>query len=341
MTTVIRVNPDHPEEDVIERAASIIRSGGLVAFPTETVYGLGADAMNEQAVQRVFQAKGRPSDNPLIVHIADRRMLSSIATRVSRKAELLIEEFWPGPLTLVLERKPGVASSVSAGLATVAVRMPASKIALALIGQAHTPIAAPSANQSGRPSPTEAAHVASDLDGRIDLILDGGATNIGIESTVLDVTVDPPIILRPGWVTREMLVRVAGQAKCAVSEEELSRSPGTRYRHYSPRARVVLVERDSAHSIKQRCLELLESNRVGVIGHTPLDISDRNFSMVRLSDSAEAYARSIYTALRELDEDGVGVIVVEGISERAEGAAVMDRLRRAASQIITGVKSEL
>ncbi|HYV06936.1 MAG TPA: L-threonylcarbamoyladenylate synthase [Blastocatellia bacterium] len=331
MTLVLKLDADHPQPELIAKAASIIQAGGLVAFPTETVYGLGADAMNERAVQRIFEAKGRPADNPLIVHICDRAMLDLVAEDVSAKAEALIAAFWPGPLTLVLRRDPRVAESVSAGLATVAVRIPNTRIASELIRRAATPIAAPSANRSGRPSPTTAAHVATDLDGRIDMILDGGKTKIGIESTVLDMTSEPPVILRPGWVTREQLTNAIGQVGHAASIEELKRSPGTRHMHYSPRARVLLVELKSPASILRKCTDLLREGKVGFIGHTSVPISEPGFSTIFLENSAEAYARSIYSAFRELDERGVDVIVVEGISDEDEGAAVMDRLRRAAS----------
>src|SRR6266567_1803054 len=235
MTQVLELDPERPQQEAIEFAASVIRDGGLVAFPTETVYGLGADAMNENAVRKIFEAKDRPTDNPCIVHVDSRDMLDRVAARTGDKAECLIRKFWPGPLTLVLKRKPEVAPSVSAGLSTVAVRMPGNGIALRLIRAARTPIAAPSANASGRPSPTTAAHVLDDLGGRIDLILDGGTTNIGIESTVLDVTADPPMILRPGWITQEMLSEAIGPVERSGSDEELRRSPGTHHQHYSPR----------------------------------------------------------------------------------------------------------
>ena len=303
-----------------------------MAFPTETVYGLGADAMNESAIRRIFEAKGRPADNPLIVHVCDHAMLDLVATDVSAKAEALIAAFWPGPLTLVLNRRPAVARSVSAGLATVAVRMPGSQIALDLIRQAQTPIAAPSANLSGRPSPTTAAHVASDLEGRIEMILDGGATNIGIESTVLDTTSEPPVILRPGWVTREQLAEVIGRVELAATDEELKRSPGTRHRHYSPRANIVLVENYSSKSMEQLAESLLRNGPVGFIGHTRFAIDHPGFNAIVLNNSAEDYARFIYSAFRELDELGASIIIVEGISEAGEGVAVMDRLRRAASE---------
>jgi L-threonylcarbamoyladenylate synthase len=332
MTAVIELNCQRPDPALIQKAASIIQAGGLVAFPTETVYGLGADAMNERAIRRIFEAKGRPADNPLIVHVCDRAMLDLVATDVSAKAEALIAAFWPGPLTLVLKRKPQVAESVSAGLSTVAVRMPRSPIALELIRRARTPIAAPSANLSGRPSATTAAHVARDLEGRIDMILDGGATNIGVESTVLDMTSEPPVILRPGWVTREQLRDTIGRVDVVATAEELKRSPGTRHRHYSPRARVVLVEGASTESVEQLCKDFLQEGSVGFIGHSRVSIDNSKFGAILVDNTADEYARSIYSALRELDERGVNVIVVEGISEEGEGAAVMDRLRRAASE---------
>ena len=332
MTAIIELNSQHPDPALIQKAASTIRAGGLVAFPTETVYGLGADAMNERAIRRIFEAKGRPADNPLIVHVCDRAMLDLVATDVSAKAEALIAAFWPGPLTLVLKRKSQVAESVSAGLSTVAVRMPRSPIALELIRRARTPIAAPSANRSGRPSATTAAHVARDLEGRIDMILDGGATSIGVESTVLEMTSEPPVILRPGWVTREQLMDTIGRVDVVATGEELKRSPGTRHRHYSPRARVVLVEETSTKSVEQLCKDLLQEGSVGFIGHSRVAIDNPKFSAILLDNTADRYARSIYSALRELDERGANVIVVEGISEEGEGAAVMDRLRKAASE---------
>jgi L-threonylcarbamoyladenylate synthase len=332
-TILLQINAEHPQEDLLEQAAIIIRGGDLVAFPTETVYGLGADALNEAAVRKIFQAKGRPADNPLIVHISSREMLSRVASEVSDKAERLIEKFWAGPLTLVLKRKDDVAAAVSCGLPTVAVRMPANKIALALIEKANTPIAAPSANRSGRPSPTTAAHVLEDLNGRIELILDGGGTSIGIESTVVDMTGDIPMILRPSWVTLEMLEAVTGEVRLVASEDELKRSPGTRYRHYSPHARVVLLENTSADRLKQICEDRLKTGPIGLIHHTPVAIDKANLSSIQLLNNPEDYARRIYSALRELDETNPETIIIEGISETGEGAAVMDRLRRAASEI--------
>ncbi len=334
MAVTIKLDPADPQPEAMSQAASIIRRGGLVAFPTETVYGLGADALNAQAIKRLFEAKGRPADNPLIVHVDGREMLSRVAQGVSDEAHRLIEKFWPGPLTLVLGRRREVPAIVSADLATIAVRMPQNKIALELIRQSNVPIAAPSANLSGRPSPTRAEHVASDLGERIDMILDGGETRIGIESTVLDMTSATPLILRKGWITEEQIREVTGAVGIARSEEELSRSPGTRHRHYSPRARVVLIEQSSPGAIERMCRKYLESGTVGFLGHTRLKIDDARFSSIVLRNDAGEYARSIYRALRELDEKRLDVIVVEAISESGEGAAVMDRLRRAASEIV-------
>jgi L-threonylcarbamoyladenylate synthase len=334
MTKLLQVNRDHPEARAIEQAAAVIRRGGLVAFPTETVYGLGADAMNETAIRRIFEAKGRPADNPLILHINNREMLDLVAADPGDNAAALIDRYWPGPLTLVLNRKPAVAPSVSAGLPTVAVRMPRNPTALGLIGAARTPIAAPSANRSGRPSPTSAAHVLADLGGRIEMIIDGGPTDIGIESTVLDLTGPAPVILRPGWITEEQIARVTGAVAPAASLAELGRSPGTRYRHYSPRARVVLVEAGSQARPEEVCKDNLKTATVGFIGHTPPAIDDARFHATILRADPADYASKIYSALREMDERGARVVVVEGIPEAGEGAAVMDRLRRAASVVV-------
>ena len=334
MTEVIEVDPARIDSRVIEQAARIIRGGGLVAFPTETVYGLGADATSEPAVRRIFEAKRRPADNPLIAHVSGREMLDRVASGVGITAERLIERFWPGPLTLVLKRKPILAESVSAGLETVAVRMPDNRVALKLIQQSGVPLAAPSANVSGRPSPTTADHVLRDLEGRVDMIIDGGATNIGIESTVVDLTANPPVILRPGWITRELLIEAVGRVSMPATAEESRRSPGTRHRHYTPRARVILVEQPSPGLSARLSKEHLQDGAVGFIGSSRIDIDDPKFYAINLESSAADYARSIYGALRELDRKGARVIVVEGIDEDREGAAVMDRLRRAASEII-------
>jgi len=276
-TSVVEVNPSNPEREAIARAAEIIKAGGLVAFPTETVYGLGADALNPEAVKGIFVAKGRPLDNPIIVHVAELEHLQILADSIMAGAVALAERFWPGPLTLILNKSARVPNNVTAGRETVAVRMPRNNVALALIRASGVPIAAPSANLSGRPSCTTGTHVFQDLAGKIDLVLDAGPVEIGVESTVLDISTRPPTILRPGAVTVEELEGIIGQVVVGKQGELLRRSPGTRYRHYSPKARVTLVkEKDreivdrlkgslsrscprSLKSMPGRCLPLLES----------------------------------------------------------------------------------
>ena len=233
------------DEPGVRRGAEVIRAGGLVAFPTETVYGLGADALSDSAVARIFEAKERPRGNPLIVHLAGAAALESVAARVPPRARDAAARFWPGPLTLVLPRAGTVPLITTGGLETVAVRVPSHPVARALIEASGRPIAAPSANRSGRPSPTRAEHVREDLDGRIELILDGGPTPVGVESTVLDMTTEPPMLLRPGGVTLEQLRDCLGEVAVLAGDDEeaAGRSPGLRYRHYAPRAQVIVIER--------------------------------------------------------------------------------------------------
>ena len=248
-TLLFKVDAENPDPTIIQTAADIIRKGGLVAFPTETVYGLGADALNGEAVLALFAAKKRPLDNPPIVHVADLKEVGRLVLEVPPKAKVLMEKFWPGPLTLIFKRSNLVPKVTVAGLDTVAIRMPKHKVALELIRQSRCPIAAPSANLAGKPSPTTAQHVYEDLNGRIDAILDGGATNIGVESTVVDLSVDPPMLLRPGGTPYEALKKVLGDLKLhpfVEAEQELSiqqiRSPGMKHKHYAPKAEVILVE---------------------------------------------------------------------------------------------------
>jgi len=261
-TLVLKIGKNN-FEDTISRAAHILKQGGTVAFPTETVYGLGADALDPAAVLKIFEAKGRPADNPLIVHIASMDSLDKIATDIPPIAFELMDAFWPGPLTLVLMRKSAVPNITTGGLDTVAVRMPDNPVALALIKEAGTPLAAPSANTSGRPSPTTAGHVISDLSGRIDAVIDGGAVEVGVESTVLDVTYDVPVILRPGGVGVEEIKKCVGEVVIgytdqAVEKGEVVRSPGMKYTHYSPETRVVLVEGDGM-AVAAKMSELIDS----------------------------------------------------------------------------------
>ena len=331
-TRMVVLDPVAPSPYAIGQAAAIIRAGQLVAFPTETVYGLGADGLNPTAVGRIYTAKGRPSDNPLILHLASLEELPLVASHVPEIAYPLIRAFWPGPLTLVMPKSAGVPDLATGGLATVAVRMPAHPVALALIKAADQPLAAPSANRSGRPSPTTAQHVFDDLHGRIPMILDAGPACVGLESTVLDATCSPPAILRPGGVTREAIEAVIGRTQEATSLEQRRRSPGTRYRHYSPHARVLLLEEAQAGVLRTAVTAALRRNeRVGCILHR-LEAGGIPSSVVvtRVGGSVEDYAQKLFAALRALDKLDLDVIVVEGVQAEGLGVAVMDRLRRAA-----------
>ena len=244
-TKIVRMDEEQIEEEVIQRAGQIIRSGGLVAFPTETVYGLGGDALNPASSQKIYAAKGRPSDNPLIVHIADMEALPLIVKRIPEAARRLADKYWPGPLTMIFEKADCVPKETTGGLNTVAVRMPADRIARALITAAGGYVAAPSSNRSGRPSPTTARHVIEDMDGRVEMIIDGGDTQIGLESTIIDLTGGKPEILRPGSVTEEMVKEAIGSVETqgAVPEDGAApKAPGMKYRHYAPRGELTIVE---------------------------------------------------------------------------------------------------
>jgi len=348
-TTIISVNPGDFDPEVLRPAARALAEGRLVAFPTETVYGLGADARNPEAVGRIYEAKGRPSDNPLIVHISDPAQLEGIVSRVPEKAKKLMNAFWPGPLTLILPKAEGIPDKTTAGLPTVAVRMPANRIALELIRLSGVAIAAPSANISGAPSPTCADHVIDDLSGRIDYIIDGGCTQVGLESTVLDMTVDPPAVLRPGGVSVEMLEEVIGTVNAdripETAGETVPKSPGMKYRHYSPKAEMVLVSGDSDRVV-ETINSLAEQNRAknrrtGVLA--PSETRARYNADVVLCpgsrNSLEAIAASIYRCLRDFDELGVDIIFSETFPEEGIGLAIMNRLRKAASGRIIRVQA--
>lgn len=327
----------------VARAAEIIRAGGLVAFPTETVYGLGADAMNAHAVERIFIAKGRPADNPIIVHVADARQAAALAREVPAVAEKLMAAFWPGPLTLLFKKAAHVPDGVTRGLDTVGVRVPAHPVALALLAAAGVPLAAPSANASGKPSPTEAEHVLDDLEGRIDAVLDGGPTGVGLESTVLDVTVSPPVILRPGGLSRERIEAVAGPVSVAPETTppgEAPRSPGMKYRHYAPHAKLILYAGDpgAVHAAALQRFKVLAGHgtEVGVLCSHESAADYPRDAVLDLGDRGDAgrAAALLYARLRALDERAVDVILVEGLHEAGLGLAVMNRLRRAAAEVI-------
>lgn len=332
-----------PDPAAFALASDLLRRGGLVAFPTETVYGLGADALNRDAVLSIFAAKGRPADNPLIVHIHDRSQLNDLC-EIPPLAEPLMDAFWPGPLTLLFVRKPVVPPEVTAGLPTVAIRMPSHPVAAAMLRACNLPVAAPSANTSGRPSPTAAAHVLEDMNGKIPLILDGGSCDVGLESTVLDLCHGRPTILRPGGVTKEMLesvlaqeVLLAGSILRPLGENEVALSPGMRYKHYAPKGTVTLVEGPEERTVpllRRLCLEQLrEGKRACVLcfsehvealaGCDPHDIGSVS--------SPDEIARRLFDTLRRLDDEGMEAVFSEVVPPEGIGLAVMNRLGRAAA----------
>lgn len=329
MTAVLPTDPQAPDPDAIAKAAAVLRSGGLVAFPTETVYGLGANALDAAAVARVFEAKGRPPSNPLIVHIAEADRVSEVAADWPDIAGRLAERFWPGPLTLVLPKRRELPDIVTAGGPTVAVRVPAHPVAEALLKEAGVPVVAPSANRSMELSPTTAAHVIRGLGGRIDLVLDGGPTSGGIESTVLDVTTDPPRLLRPGLVSPAEIAAIVGRIIRSgepASRESVARSPGQMPRHYAPRAPLELVDGDG----RDRVAALTASG--GHIGWVTWPGAADVSKAVRMNLSPDpvVYAAGLYAALHDLDAAGVERIVVARPPEDDAWLAVRDRLRRAA-----------
>lgn len=342
-TLVLKVGVQNPEIEKIQTAADFIRNGGLVAFPTETVYGLGADALNPKAVLELFKAKRRPLDNPPIVHVGKASDVYRLIKKVPPKAEKLMETFWPGPLTLIFERSVVVPTVTVADLDTIAIRMPNHNVALALLRESRCAIAAPSANLAGKPSPTMAKHVLDDLDGRIDAVLDAGPTYIGVESTVLDMTVEPPQILRPGGTPYEALKEVLGDIglhPIAVAEKpvpiEKARSPGVKHKHYAPNADVILVEGEVS-AVKEKVKELAEfyerkGKKIGVlatdetVGYYEADVVK---SLGSRSD-LQTIAKNLFRLLREFDSENVDVILAESISPEGLGLAVMNRLRKAA-----------
>jgi L-threonylcarbamoyladenylate synthase len=335
ITKIIKFFGEHPNPEGIKDAVAVLRSGGLVAFPTETVYGLGADALKADAVQKVFKAKGRPSDNPLIVHVASLEIAWHFTTEISDKGLQLAKRFWPGPLTLVVKRKAIVPDIVTAGLNTVAIRIPNHPVTLELLKRFEGGIVGPSANISGRPSPTSAEHVYHDLSGKIDIILDAGPTTIGMESTVIDVIVDPPVILRIGGLSREDIEKEIGEVRRTSAQEMLRRSPGTRHRHYAPKARVFLIPKNNREAfVKQLNKMKDDGKKVGAITYSEdLNAIDATKFHLILSSSVERYAQNIFRALRELDSLDVDCMLVESVEEKGIGAAIMDRLVKAAQNI--------
>ncbi len=328
-TEVLTVSRDHPEAAALQRAAAILQEGGLVAIPTETVYGLGANALNPQAVARIFQAKGRPADNPLIVHVDSLEMARSLVTDWPELAGRLAAAFWPGPLTLVLPRSERVPDIVTAGGPAVALRMPAHPVALALISAAGMPLAAPSANRSTRPSPTDAAHVLADMNGRIDLVLDGGSATVGIESTVLSLLTDPPLILRPGGISLDQLREI--DPRIDYGADHGKASPGTRYRHYAPKAPLRRIAEPP--ELIREALRLLDRGlRIAVMSHLPLEIAGDGIVMSTLPGDPDGYAAEFYRAVRALDLESPDVILLLDPPSGRGWDAMRDRVLKASGQ---------
>ena len=338
-------NPASPgEEDVrmIEECGEIIKRGGLVAFPTETVYGLGGDALNEESSAKIYAAKGRPSDNPLIVHICNIEALAEIAEDIPEEAYILAKEFWPGPLTMILKSSGRVPHTTTGGLDTVAIRMPSDKVALEFIKASGGFIAAPSANISGRPSPTKARYVMEDMDGRIDAVIDGGDNAIGLESTIIDLTDGSMQVLRPGYITNEMLGKALGRdietdpALLDPSCKERPKAPGMRYRHYAPKGEVHPVKGDPEKVFEHICRELIKAKEAGK--KTGVFCSRGNAEkydadVIRNAgalDDAETAAHHFYSALRDMDDENVDIIFVENFTERGFGEAFWNRLLKSA-----------
>lgn len=362
------------EKGAISKAAVTLRKGGLVAFPTETVYGLGADALNPEASNKIYTAKGRPSDNPLIVHIADTYAVYKLASHVPQKAVMLMEAFWPGPLTIILPKKDIVPDETTGGLDTVAIRMPSHPAALDMIRQSQLYIAAPSANISGRPSPTTAEHVISDMDGRIDMILDGGAVGIGIESTIVDMTGDVPIILRPGFITKAMLENIVGAVTVdkALTDnipDVKPKAPGMKYTHYAPKGELTIVELSDETGADDNCtnehsrqIQVLSSNyitRLSVAKKINALVAEKklqgfktaviasaenahlynceNILIAGKATSGETIAAKLYGILRECDDIGAEYIYSETFNHGKLGNAIMNRLLKAAGQRVIKV----
>lgn len=344
-TEIIHIDEKQIDTAQLRRAGEIIRCGGLVAFPTETVYGLGGDALNAESAGRIYRAKGRPSDNPLIVHICRWDDLSALVREVPETARRLAEAFWPGPLTMIFNKSDRVPYATTGGLDTVAVRMPSHKTALAFIGEAGGYVAAPSANLSGKPSPTLARYVAEDMDGRIDMIIDGGAVGIGLESTIVDLTDPTPVILRPGFITAEMLKKVLGSVETDRTildgdSDKAPKAPGMKYRHYAPSGDLTIIagtQQAVVEEINRRTAEARKKGeKTGVIGTDETRGLYRADSVksVGARGDEEAVARALYRILREFDDEKVTVICSESFEGTAKsggmGQAIMNRLLKAA-----------
>lgn len=349
-TKVVTVDKEKPDLQVMRMAGEILRKGGLVAFPTETVYGLGGDGLNAGSSKKIYAAKGRPSDNPLIIHIADLESLEKIVKSVPPKARLLAEKFWPGPLTMIFSKSSRVPYETTGGLESVAVRMPSHPVALAIIREGGGYIAAPSANTSGRPSPTRAEHVCEDLTGKIDMIVDGGAVGIGLESTIVDFTEEVPVILRPGYINQEMIQEVIGPVRMdrglLITEEKVRpKAPGMKYRHYAPKAQLTIVQGSSSQVtayINAQCEKAVrEGKKPGVIAADETVSAYRGAVVkgIGARNDEEEIARNLFAVLREFDEEDTDILFSEAFDTPRMGQAIMNRLLKAAGHHIIDLDS--
>ncbi len=340
-TNIIKINNIIDDEEKMKEAAQIIKDGGIVAFPTETVYGLGSDALNEDAVKKIFIAKGRPQDNPLIVHVASKN-IQSLVEDTPDIAQRLIDKYWPGPLTLILKKKSIIPDMTSANLDTIGIRMPNNEIALKLIEMSNTVIAAPSANISGRPSPTDVERCIDDLSGRVDCIVGGKKSDIGLESTILDCTVNPPIVLRPGGITLEMLkeidnrIEIDGAIMKKSTGDLKPKAPGMKYRHYAPKAKVKIISgerKKTIEKIKEIVDYYIDNNKKVCILTIQENEKEYNKGIKVVLGSKEnllMVAQNLFESLRKCDDLGADVILAEAYEEKGVGIAIMNRLNKAA-----------
>ena len=338
ITKIFDIDENNIDENILNNASNLINDGEIVSFPTETVYGLGADGLNPEACKKIFKAKGRPSDNPLILHISDKTMLYNLSDDITNEAKKLMDICWPGPLTMILKKSAKVPEIVSAGLDTVAIRMPKNKIALKLIELSNTPIAAPSANISGRPSPTIASDVMHDMDSRIPMILNGGDAQIGIESTVIDLSEDIPTILRPGFYTYEYLKNILPNIKlddALIDGKRIPKSPGQKYKHYAPEAKVEVYVGNKAYEkmLDKASAYKKQDLKVGILAFEESIEKFNEYYTLSLGnkDDLSTMSHVLFTYLRKMDSKEMDIIIAEGVEDNNLGKSIMNRMKKSAS----------
>ena len=347
-TLIKKIDPNNIDMEIIEEFGKMLRDGKTVIFPTETVYGLGANALDENAAAKIYEAKGRPSDNPLLVHVSDIEDVDALVENVDEKAKMLMEKFWPGPLTILFNKKPVIPDRTSGGLSTVAIRMPSDEVARRIIRASGVPIAAPSANISGKPSPTKAEHIIEDMNGRVDGILIGGECNFGVESTIVDLSGEYPLVLRPGCITLEMLREVLGKVEIDPSllnadDNIKAKAPGMKYKHYAPNAQVYIVSGSEERRIKKINSLIDENSKKGLktgVLCMKMNSSKYNSQTFELGDSYEEAAHRLFDELIKLDREKIDVAYAESFEEKGVGVAIMNRLKKSAAYRIIDDKDE-